>query len=1269
MDSVCADTSLNSAVPEAAAPVAEIPAAAQEAIENSNVEGAPDAANEPPATYDDLFPSLPSAAPARGGRGGAPGSSGPPIGDWNRKPMLMSSTVTTVFHIPVEERKDQDSGRFGEGSTENAHKLIKNAMEKTGSSIEMSSNKDQSLTFLITGKQETVLKARRELLVQFQTQANTSISVPKEHHKYVLGKSGARLQELEQKTATKISMPKANDNSDKITIAGPKEGIDKAIHEIRVISDEQSKQSYEVLPVPKIYHPFITGPNNDYTNKMLGEHPNVRINVPPLPVMKDEISVAGETEGVQAVKAKIMKTYKDVERKCTTVSVEVKKSQHKYVIGPKGNSINEILGETGVFVEMPSSDSPSETITLRGPQDKMGLALTKLYDKANSVVSFVINCSMWLHKYLIGKKGSRLQTLMGDLQKQVHIEFTGDVIKIEGTPKEADAAHEILDTEVKELLSKMDFVEINVDAKYHKHIIGKGGSTVNKLKQEADVMINIPDDKANSNCIRIEGNKEGVKTAKEELQNLVSKMQNEREKDLIIEARFHRQLIGPKGENIQKIRDDYAAVQISFPDLGSQSDIVKLRGPRDDVDKCARTLNKMVRDLMENNYQVKVPIFKQFHKYIIGKGGATIKSIRKETDTKVDLPESGSDSDMITITGRKENVEKAQDKLTQIQAEMANVVSVDVNIPSKIHNTLIGTGGKLIQSISDDCGGVSIKFPTSNSNSDKVSIRGPKEDVEKAKKILLDLSNDRQINSMQATIKAKPEHHKFLIGRQGVNIQSVREKTGARIIFPNESDADREVITIIGSKEAVAAAKSELETRIKDLDKVVEETMTVDPKHHKYFVARRGEVLRQIGDQFGGVVVSFPRNGVISDKVTLKGAKDCVEAARQRIQELVIDQECQITIECQIEQVHHRTIMGPRGNNVQKITSEHNVQIKFPEKAKPAGSVNGDVNGETNGHGDSDIIKISGKKENCDAAAKALTALVPINIKVEVPYEFHRFIIGKNGGGVRQLMNEFDVNIKVPSSEEQSSLITVTGAPSNVEDAKLKLLDRVKELEKEKADKELKSYETRIEVKPEYHPKIIGRRGAVITQLRQDFDVNIQLPKKEDTENENVITITGYEDNAIKAKEAILKIVNQYENQVKEQVYINPRVHSLIIGRRGATIRKIMTDFKVDIKMPRDNDPDPDLVIIMGNDEDNVLDCKDHLLNLAEEYEQEVMEKELYMKPTAKSNEGQEKKTKSDGFKVAKAPWHGASEDAFPTLGGGAQGPAPVVTPAWGPRR
>ena len=42
-------------------------------------------------------------------------------------------------------------------------------------------------------------------------------------------------------------------------------------------------------------------------------------------------------------------------------------------------------------------------------------------------------------------------------------------------------------------------------------------------------------------------------------------------------------------------------------------------------------------------------------------------------------------------------------------------------------------------------------------------------------------------------------------------------------------------------------------------DNVVEDFITVDPKHHRYFVARRGQVLRDLADEYGGVMVSFPR--------------------------------------------------------------------------------------------------------------------------------------------------------------------------------------------------------------------------------------------------------------------------------------------------------------------------------------------------------------------------------------------------------------------------
>lgn len=65
--------------------------------------------------------------------------------------------------------------------------------------------------------------------------------------------------------------------------------------------------------------------------------------------------------------------------------------------------------------------------------------------------------------------------------------------------------------------------------------------------------------------------------------------------------------------------------------------------------------------------------------------------------------------------------------------------------------------------------------------------------------------------------------------------------------------------------------------------------MEVDVRHHRHFVCRRGQVLRELAEEYGGVAVSFPRTGSNSQKVTLKGAKDCVEAAKRRIQEIIED--------------------------------------------------------------------------------------------------------------------------------------------------------------------------------------------------------------------------------------------------------------------------------------------------------------------------------------------------------------------------------------------
>ena len=60
-----------------------------------------------------------------------------------------------------------------------------------------------------------------------------------------------------------------------------------------------------------------------------------------------------------------------------------------------------------------------------------------------------------------------------------------------------------------------------------------------------------------------------------------------------------------------------------------------------------------------------------------------------------------------------------------------------------------------------------------------------------------------------------------MIGRNGANIRKIRELTGARIVFPSDSEAnsakERDIITIVGREESVKKAREELEARIKEL--------------------------------------------------------------------------------------------------------------------------------------------------------------------------------------------------------------------------------------------------------------------------------------------------------------------------------------------------------------------------------------------------------------------------------------------------------------------
>ncbi|KAL0970265.1 hypothetical protein UPYG_G00239660 [Umbra pygmaea] len=1231
-------------------------------------------------TYLEAFPPLPENKGVVGDR------CGEPAGAWSSKIRpIKASVITQVFNVALEERRYRDNSQFGDGGEE--AKVCLDIMQRTGAHIELSLAKDQGLSIMVTGKLDSVRKARKEIVSRLQTQASTMVAIPKEHHRFVVGKNGEKLQELELKTATKIAIPRPDDASLNIRITGTKEGIEKVRHEILLISAEQDKRAVERLSLEKVFHPFISGAHNRLVQE-LSQETGARISIPPPSLHKDDIVITGEKEAVALAVGRIRAIYEEKKRRTTTISVEVKKSQHKYIVGPKGNTLHDIMENTGVSVEMPPLDSSSETIILRGEPDKLGPALTQVYAKAKSMKVAEVSAPAWLHRFIIGKKGQNIGRITQQLPR-VHIEFTDgeEQICLEGPTEEVDQAQLQIQDIISDLLVRMDYTELKIDQRFHPHLIGKNGANINRIKEQYKVSVRIPQEADGSGLIRIEGDPEGVQLARRELMEMAQRMENECIKEVRVEQKYHRNIIGQKGEKVKEVRDKFPEVMINFPDLAQKSDIVQLRGPKNEVEKCAAFLAKLVLELIENNFSLSLTIFKQFHKNIIGKGGANIKKIREETSTKIDLPTENSNSETVVITGRRNNCEAARDRILAIQRELSNIQESEVTIPAQLHNSLIGSKGCLVRAIMEDCGGVHIHFPSECSGSDRVTVRGPAGEVERAKRQLLQLAEEKQVNNFMVELHAKTEYHRFLIGRGGINIRRVRDRTGARIIFPSPDEPEQEFITIVGREEAVRLAQKELETLLKNLNEVVEDCMEVETRHHRHFVCRRGQVLRELAEEYGGVAVSFPRTGTKSDRITLKGARDCVDAAKRRIQEIIEDLDAQVSVEVEVPQRFHRAVMGPKGCRIQQLTREHDVQIKFPERddnslsgqEAPPPHVNGDPSPEAEGIPHRcDIITISGRAEKCELAKGALLALVPVTEDVEVSNDLHRYIIGPKGAGIKKMMEEYEVNIWVPQPEQQSDVIKVTGQEANVERAKLGLLEKVQQLQAEQEDRALRSFKVSISVDPKYHPKIIGRKGAVISQIRKDHDVTVQFPDKGD-EQQDVIVISGYERNTAEARTAIEQLVSALQELVSHDVHLDPRTHARIIGARGKAVRKTMEEFKVEIRFPQPGSEDPGRVTVTGLPEcvDNAID---HLLKLEEEYMLSVTETETmaaYMKPPSRCRVGDGEGPEDNGRGVAKgfvvrdAPWNDKAPDMssaedFPRFGAGV---APKQISAWGPKK
>lgn len=1191
--------------------------------------------------YADDFPLLPEAAPAS-----APTAKQTNV--WSR-PALSKTDVTITFHLAPDERSNKVKS-FGNTSEES--KKAQAIAHVTKTRIELSESKDGELTVVVKGERAKVEEARARIIRDLQTQASREIEIPKEHHGRLIGKEGALLRNLEAETNCRIQIPKRDGPITTITITGPREGIMRAVQHIQEVSAREAKLATEHIVCPKNLVPFVRGPQNE-TYERLTSANGVKINIPPPTATNEVISVTGEKEGVHRVAAEIRQILES-KKNVTSIQVQVARTQHRYIVGQSRSGIHEVLRKTGVVVDVPSEESGSDQITLLGNAADLATALALVIERASSVVTQSIPAPQWLHKHLIGPKGATLSTLVPN-RNNVQIEFddAGNIF-LEGSPEEVKAAFEPLKKEVARLQMDLAIEKVKVHPTLHRHVIGRGGSLISKIKDQSGVQITIPSEETNSDEIVVEGKKDGVKKAVAEIRAIVTKIENEKSRDIIIPQRLHKLIIGTKGSGVQVIRDSHPNVSIVFPDAKSKSDVVNIRGDKAEVDAVYKKLTVLSKEYAENNYQQTVAIFKEFLKHIVGKGGASIRKLRDETETRIDLPESGSDDGKITVTGKQANVEKAVAQLNKIQEELANVAEETIEIPQKVQARFFGNGRRLISDIEEECGGVHIRFPSEKSESTKVTIRGPAGDVTKAVGLLSALAKDKEDNYIEDTVKAKPEFHRFLIGKGGSKIAKLRDTLNVRIMFPKEGDAEKETIHLLGKKDDVPKAKAALEEAIKQLSETVDIKITVDPKYYKNFLARGAALIKEIQEQNGGVVISFPKNGSDSSEVSIRGSKQCVEAARARIEDTVEDYEKQVTGTVTIAANFHRSLLGGRGAKIHELQSKYNVSIRFPNNRD-----------ETAG-AESDQVTISGRDTKVEEAKEALLAMVPISKVIQLPIDMHRSIIGRAGESVRKMMQDYDVNISVPK-DNASEDITVTGPAENVEQAVEALREKLADYEALAEDRKLKQWSMTINVPTGYHQKIIGQRGATITALKEKYGVNINVPRDDGNE---AISITGYEEKAKECAAAIEEMISELRSMFTQEITLDARYHPRLIGQRGKNLKKVMDDYRVEIRLPRQGAEDPNLVVVAGKDENDVYDCIDHLRAEEETFLLDNVERTQYMSPRQQESNNTRQHQAPMSVQMKGAPWQldiGSSEQ-FPDMGASST-TTTAVGGAWGGSR
>lgn len=288
-----------------------------------------------------------------------------------------------------------------------------------------------------------------------------------------------------------VRLPKSDAEGNSIRIEGQKEVVDKIVAEIEAIVKNQESRTEDILEVKPDKHRLLIGRGGE-TRRNLEQQFNVSINIPrqsETGPQRSQVRIQGLSDDVEKAKAHILEITKEQDGE--TVSIP---RRFHHSISDNGQFFRRLRNDHKVTVDH-SGQRPPPKPAAPAPSRANGSAMPLITDDPAANADNYSWESHDLHSS--AEEGEIPWVLSGP------------------SPEAVAAARAKLDRALEDA-QKQDTIGFLIlpDPRTYRHVIGPGGSEINRIRKLTGTKIQVPKDQNKGEAIEILGAKSSVEEAR-----------------------------------------------------------------------------------------------------------------------------------------------------------------------------------------------------------------------------------------------------------------------------------------------------------------------------------------------------------------------------------------------------------------------------------------------------------------------------------------------------------------------------------------------------------------------------------------------------------------------------------------------------------------------------------------------------------------------------------------------------------------------------------